>query len=142
MLALRLRELSFLNKGVTITLTDERESPAKAETFHAKGGLREMVQFLNHNRKPLHPEIIYIETERDDIGIELAMQYNDGVQRDRVLVRQQHQHARGRHAPDGLQGRADAHDQRVRGQGRISSRRTTSRSPAKTSARGWRPCCP
>jgi DNA gyrase subunit B len=77
LLALRLRELSFLNKGVTITLTDERESPAKAETFHARGGLREMVQFLNHNRKPLHTEIIYIETERDEIGIELAMQYND-----------------------------------------------------------------
>jgi DNA gyrase subunit B len=78
LLSLRLRELSFLNKGVTITLTDERQSPAKAETFHAKGGLREMVQFLNQSRKPLHPEVIYIETERDEIGIELAMQYNDG----------------------------------------------------------------
>src|SRR5579871_214978 len=77
-LALRLRELSFLNKGVTITLTDERETPAKIETFHARGGLREMVQFLNHNRKPLHSEVVYIETERDEIGIELAMQYNDG----------------------------------------------------------------
>ncbi len=74
--ALRLRELSFLNKGVTITLTDERETPAKTETFHAKGGLREMVQFLNAKKKPLHPEVIYIETERDQIGIELAMQYN------------------------------------------------------------------
>jgi DNA gyrase subunit B len=77
-LALRLRELSFLNKGVTITLNDERESPAKTETFHARGGLRQMVQFLNQTRKPLHPEPIYIEIERDDIGIELAMQYNDG----------------------------------------------------------------
>ena len=65
---------------MTITLTDERESPAKAETFHARGGLREMVQFLNHNRKPLHPEIIYIETERDDIGIELG----DAIQRRRT----------------------------------------------------------
>jgi DNA gyrase subunit B len=77
-LSLRLRELSFLNKGVTITLTDERETPVKVDTFHARGGLREMVQFLNQNRKALHPEIIYIETERDDIGIEIAMQYNDG----------------------------------------------------------------
>src|SRR4051812_24754321 len=75
-LAGRLRELSFLNKGVTITLKDEREG-GKEETFHAKGGLREMVQFLNANKKPLHTEVIYIETERDDIGIELAMQYND-----------------------------------------------------------------
>jgi DNA gyrase subunit B len=77
-LALRLRELSFLNKGVTVTLTDERGGETKTETFHAKGGLREMVAYLNRSRKPLHPEVIYIETERDSIGIELAMQYNDG----------------------------------------------------------------
>src|SRR5215216_6198282 len=77
-LAARLRELSFLNKGVTITLTDEREGKEKKETFHAKGGLREMVQFLNSSRKPLHSEVMYVETEREDIGIELALQYNDG----------------------------------------------------------------
>ena len=77
-LALRLRELSFLNKGVTITFTDEREAEPKVETFHAKGGLREMVAYLNRSRKALHQEVIYIETDRDDIGIELAMQYNDG----------------------------------------------------------------
>src|SRR5690349_24953819 len=77
-LAARLRELSFLNKGVTITLKDEREGQQKEETFHAKGGLREFVQFLNDKRKPLHNDIVYIETTRDDIGIELALQYNDG----------------------------------------------------------------
>ncbi|MFL5561681.1 MAG: DNA topoisomerase (ATP-hydrolyzing) subunit B [Gemmatimonadaceae bacterium] len=74
----RLRELSFLNKGVTITLKDERPGEEKEETFHAKGGLREMVQHLNASRKVLHNDVIYLETERDDIGIELAMQYNDG----------------------------------------------------------------
>jgi DNA gyrase subunit B len=74
----RLRELSFLNKGVTITLKDEREGQEKEEVFHAEGGLREMVRFLNINRKPLHQEIVYIEAERDDIGIEIAFQYNDG----------------------------------------------------------------
>ncbi len=77
-LATRLRELSFLNKGVTITLKDEREGQEKEEVFHAEGGLREMVRFLNINRKPLHQEIVYIEAERDDIGIEIAFQYNDG----------------------------------------------------------------
>jgi len=77
-LELRLRELSYLNKGVTIVLRDEREDPAREVEFHAKGGLREMVQFLNASRKPLHPDVVYIETERDGIGIELAMQYNDG----------------------------------------------------------------
>ena len=78
-LATRLRELSFLNKGVTITLRDEREKKeAKEEVFHAKGGLKEFVQHLNRGRKPLHPEVIYVETTKDDVGIELALQYNDG----------------------------------------------------------------
>ena len=77
-LASRLRELSFLNKGVTITLKDERPDQEKEEIFLAKNGLREFVQHLNANRKPLHNEVIYLETTRDDVGIELAMQYNDG----------------------------------------------------------------
>ncbi|MBX6330527.1 MAG: DNA topoisomerase (ATP-hydrolyzing) subunit B [Gemmatimonadaceae bacterium] len=75
-LAARLRELSFLNKGITIVLRDEREKQEKEETFHAKGGLKEFVAHLNANRKPLHSDVIYFETERDDIGIELAIQYN------------------------------------------------------------------
>src|SRR3954470_24646333 len=77
-LALRLRELSFLNKGVTITLKDERPGQEKNETFLAKNGLREFVQHLNAGRKPLHNEVIYLETTRDEVGIELALQYNDG----------------------------------------------------------------
>src|SRR5581483_144134 len=77
-IAMRLRELSFLNKGVMITLVDERVGQEKSETFHAKGGLKEFVQFLNTSRKPLHNEVVYIETTRDDVGIELALQYNDG----------------------------------------------------------------
>ena len=77
-IAMRLRELSFLNKGVSITLTDEREKGGKEETFHAKGGLKEFVQHLNRGRKALHSDVIYIETTKDDVGIELALQYNDG----------------------------------------------------------------
>ncbi len=77
-IAARLRELSYLNKGVSITLSDERVSPARSETFHAKGGLREMVQFLNTKAKSLHSDVLHLETEKDDIGIELALQYNDG----------------------------------------------------------------
>jgi DNA gyrase subunit B len=79
-LASRLRELSFLNKGVTITLKDERLGEEKDETFLAKNGLREFVQHLNANRKPLHQEIIYLDTTKDDVGIEIAMQYNDAYQ--------------------------------------------------------------
>ncbi|MDQ8155669.1 MAG: DNA topoisomerase (ATP-hydrolyzing) subunit B [Gemmatimonadota bacterium] len=77
-LASRLRELSFLNKGVRISLKDEREGEEKEETFHAKGGLKEFVQFLNASRKVLHNEILYADAERDGIGIEIALQYNDG----------------------------------------------------------------
>jgi DNA gyrase subunit B len=77
-LANRLRELSYLNKGVEIRLGDEREGQEKQETFMAKGGLKEMIGFLNSTKKPLHQEIVYIDTRRDDIGIELAFQYNDG----------------------------------------------------------------
>jgi DNA gyrase subunit B len=76
-IAMRLRELSFLNKGVMITLTDERAGQEKSDTYHAKGGLKEFIQHLNSSKKSLHPEVLYIETTRDDIGIEVAMQYND-----------------------------------------------------------------
>ena len=77
-LSTRLRELSFLNKGVTIVLRDEREGKERSDTFHAKGGLKEFVAYLNSKQKPLHPEVLYLDGERDDIGIELALQYNDG----------------------------------------------------------------
>ena len=77
-LAERLRELSFLNKGVVISIKDERPGEEREETFHAKGGLKEFVQHLNASRKALHPEVLYLETSKDDIGIELALQYNDG----------------------------------------------------------------
>jgi DNA gyrase subunit B len=77
-LASRLRELSFLNKGVSITITDEREDSKKVELFLAKGGLREFIGYLNTSRKALHNDVVYIEAERDDIAIEIALQYNDG----------------------------------------------------------------
>ncbi len=75
-LATRLRELSYLNKGVTIVFTDERGAEPHEETFHAKGGLKEFVAYLNAARKPLHADVIYIEAERDDVQIEVALQYN------------------------------------------------------------------
>ncbi|MBI3568345.1 MAG: DNA topoisomerase (ATP-hydrolyzing) subunit B [Gemmatimonadetes bacterium] len=77
-LASRLRELSFLNKGVMISLKDERAGQEREETYHAKGGLKEFVAYLNANKKVLHNEIVYLDAEKDDIGIELALQYNDG----------------------------------------------------------------
>ena len=77
-LVTRLRELSFLNKGVTITLRDMREGEMPEEVFYAKGGLTEFVQHLNHDKKVVHDKIVSIDTSKDDIEIELAMQYNEG----------------------------------------------------------------
>jgi DNA gyrase subunit B len=77
-LASRLRELAFLNKGLTITFQDEREGQQREETFCYKGGLIEFVQWLNQTKKPLHPKPIAVETVRDDVDIQLALQYDDG----------------------------------------------------------------
>ncbi len=77
-LAERMRQLAFLNKGVTITLTDERVEPAKEESFFAKGGLVEFVSWLNRNKKPLHPKPIAFTVTKDDTEVDLALQYEDG----------------------------------------------------------------
>lgn len=76
-LAHRLRELSFLNKGIRITLIDDREDK-KTEVYHYEGGIKEFVSYLNRNKESLHPEPIYIEGERDGIIAEISLQYNDG----------------------------------------------------------------
>ena len=77
-LATRLRELAFLNKGLTIALTDERADNQRSETYHYKGGLVEFVIWLRGKRKPLHPKPALIEVTKDDVVIELALQYDDG----------------------------------------------------------------
>ncbi|MBX6362598.1 MAG: DNA topoisomerase (ATP-hydrolyzing) subunit B [Gemmatimonadetes bacterium] len=81
-LATRLRELAFLNRGLAITLVDERvEKPGdkpKREEFCFEGGIKEFVEFLRGTRKPLHPEPIYIEASREEAEIEVAFQYDEG----------------------------------------------------------------
>ncbi len=74
----RLRELAFLNKGLTIVFTDERGGQEAAETYHYDGGLAEYVAFLRGSRGALHEKVIYFETSRPEAEIELAMQYDDG----------------------------------------------------------------
>ena len=76
-LADRLRQLAFLNRGVKITLKDEREG-GKEETFHAKGGLVEFVQWLNRNKKALHPKPVHFFANKDDVEVDLALQYEEG----------------------------------------------------------------
>lgn len=78
-LAARLRELAFLNKGITITLTDKRvkeeNGEFKSETFYSEGGLKEFVEFIDGNREGIM-DVIFMEGERDDIPVEVAMRYN------------------------------------------------------------------
>jgi len=74
----RLRELAFLNSGITLTVKDERVSPAKDETFLYRDGLKQFVEFLRGNRKPLHPKPVTFATMRDDVEIDVALQYDDG----------------------------------------------------------------
>ena len=73
----RLREMAFLNKGIKITLTDERDGKKKKDVFHFEGGLKEFVKFLNNNKDALHEEAIYFEISKKDMELEVAMQYTD-----------------------------------------------------------------
>lgn len=79
-LATRLRELAFLNRGITITLTDERvkneDGSLQHETFYSEGGLKEFVEFIDGNREAIMDNVIFMEGERDDIPVEVAMRYN------------------------------------------------------------------
>jgi DNA gyrase subunit B len=82
-LAQRLRELAFLNKGLEITLTDERQTDAKTGEaknlkFKYTGGIAEFIKHLNRGKSVLHDRPIYMETERDGVQMEIALQYNDG----------------------------------------------------------------
>ncbi|HEX6694708.1 MAG TPA: DNA topoisomerase (ATP-hydrolyzing) subunit B [Longimicrobiales bacterium] len=76
----RLRELAFLNKGLNITIIDERDSEKghRREEYHYEGGIVQFVEFLRGTRKPMHPKPVYIEAVREEAEIDLAFQYDDG----------------------------------------------------------------
>ena len=80
-LAARMRELAFLNKGITISLTDNRvtdeEGNHPTTMYHSEGGLKEFAQYLDRNREALIPDVIYFEGERENIPVEVALTYNN-----------------------------------------------------------------
>ncbi|MEZ5015118.1 MAG: DNA topoisomerase (ATP-hydrolyzing) subunit B [Chitinophagales bacterium] len=80
-LAARMRELAYLNKGIRLTITDTRQTDEdgkhRSETFFSEGGLTEFVRFLDESRTPIIPEPIYAEGTKDNVMVELALQYND-----------------------------------------------------------------
>jgi len=73
----RLQQIAFLNKGIKIDFVDERHDPSNF-TYLYKGGIKEYVAYINKNKSPIHPEIVYVEGEEDGIQVEVAIQYNDG----------------------------------------------------------------
>jgi DNA gyrase subunit B len=76
----RLRELAFLNHGITITLTDQRVDPVRQEVFHYDGGISSFVEHLNRKKEKINPEPIYFNGVKDDTVVEIALQYNDSYQ--------------------------------------------------------------
>ncbi|MBN2650934.1 MAG: DNA topoisomerase (ATP-hydrolyzing) subunit B [Spirochaetales bacterium] len=76
-LSKRLRELAFLNKGIRISITDQRIPVEKSHDFKFEGGVKSFVSYLNKSKKPLMTEPAYIEVDKDDIGLEFALEYNE-----------------------------------------------------------------
>ena len=73
----RIREMAFLNKGIRLDITDERVEPEESRSYHYEGGIVEFVKYINKNRSPLFEEPIYTEGLKNDIAVEVALQYND-----------------------------------------------------------------
>jgi len=74
----RLRELSFLNRGLKIIFSDEREEEIYSKEFHYSGGLRDFVAYVNKNKEVINPDPVYFENQKEDVIVQVAVQYNNG----------------------------------------------------------------
>ena len=77
-LASRMRELAFLTKGIRITLRDRRQAEPREQVFEFAGGVKQFIRYLNANKQAIHPEPVHFEGERDQVGVEVALEYNSG----------------------------------------------------------------
>ena len=77
-LSTRLRELAFLNKGIRITLRDHRREAPREQVFEFAGGVKQFIEYLNANKQAVHPEPVHFARERDQVGVEIALEYNTG----------------------------------------------------------------
>ncbi len=143
-LSQRLRELSFLNPGVTISILDERTE--KKHDFAYEGGIKSFVEHLNKTKQPIHDKVIFFQDIKSGTGdpkrdadkerVEVALQWNEGYAETLFTLHEHDQQPRRRHAPRGLQDRADARDPEVRrGERADQERSRRRRSPATTAAR-------
>ncbi len=73
----RFRELAFLNKGIKIAIKDDRAEEVREKVFHFEGGIKSFITYLNESKKTVHPEPVYFESEKDNVKVEVALQYND-----------------------------------------------------------------
>lgn len=76
-LKIRLQELAFLNKGLRISITDFRQEEPRVESFHYEGGISSFIKYLNENKEVVNANVIHIENTKDDVVVDVAMQYND-----------------------------------------------------------------
>ena len=77
-LASRMRELAFLTKGIRIALRDRRQAEPREQVFEFAGGVKQFIRYLNANKQAIHPEPVHFEGERDQVGVEVALEYNSG----------------------------------------------------------------
>ena len=111
----RLRETAFLTRGLRISITDERGEDKKHKDFYSEGGIEDFVRYINENKDTFSDKVIFLEGENEKDGaVEVALQWNAHLSGVGVLVREQHQHARGRLAPLRLPLGADRHAEPLR----------------------------
>ena len=132
----RLRELAFLNSGVSLILNDGRGVEPKRIVMHYEGGLKAYIEYLDRNKTALSGDTIHLVSARDDVVIEVALQWKRQLPRDGIVLHQQHPATRWRHPSGRLPGGVDAHSQQLCPIERSGKTRQAVASPATTPAKG------